>query len=101
LFFVKTLAISDIQLAAEFHLATTLCENNGILEVMVRLEDTFVPSIIPHLVFEANCMEVSEVQLESWHVAMAKLHDLPTWPTIDRASVIPRVVVVHNEEGVV
>jgi hypothetical protein len=39
--------------------------------MMVRLEDTFVTFIIPHLVYEANRMEVSKVQLESWHVAMA------------------------------
>jgi hypothetical protein len=32
---------------------------------------------------------------------MAKLHDLPAWLPIDRTSVIPRVVVVHNEEGMV
>jgi len=44
---------------------------------MVRLEDTFVPLVVPHPVFKANCMELSKVQLESWHVVMAKLHGLP------------------------
>ncbi len=29
---------------------------------------------------------------------MAKLHDLPTLPSIDQANVIPRVVMVHNEK---
>jgi hypothetical protein len=48
-----------------FQLATTLCENGGTLEVMVRSEDTFVPFAIPHLIFEANCMEVSKAQLKS------------------------------------
>jgi hypothetical protein len=32
-------------------------------------------------------------------VVVAKLHDLPGWPTIDRTCVILRVVVMHNEEG--
>ncbi len=32
---------------------------------------------------------------------MAKLHhDLLAWPTIDQASVVPSVVVMHDEEGV-
>ncbi len=101
LFSTKTLAISSIQLAFVFRLTTTLCENGGTLEVMVRLEDTFVLFAIPHLVFEANCIEVYKVQPKCWHVAMAKLHDLPAQPAIDQTSVIPKVVVVHNEEGMV
>jgi hypothetical protein len=44
-------------------------------------------------------MKASKVQPKSWHVAMAKLHDLLAWPTIDWANVILGVVVVHNEEG--
>ncbi len=40
---------------------------------------------------------MSKVQPESWHVAMVKLHDLPTQLAIDQASVIFGVVVVHNE----
>jgi hypothetical protein len=68
---------------------------------MVRLKDTFVLLVIPHPIFETNCTEVSKVQLESYHLVMAKLHDLFARPTIDRANVIPRVVVMHNEEGVV
>jgi hypothetical protein len=68
---------------------------------MVRSEDTFVPLEVPLPIPKANRMEVSKVQLESWHVTMAKLHNLLTRPTIDQANVIPRVVVVHNEEGAV
>jgi hypothetical protein len=29
--------------------------------MMVRLEDTFVPLAVPHLIFEANWTEVSKV----------------------------------------
>ncbi len=55
----------------------TLCESGGTLDLMVRLEDVFAPPIIPHLVYEVNCtMEVFKVQPKSWHVPMAKLHDL-------------------------
>jgi hypothetical protein len=92
LFSTKTLTIC---------LATTLCENGGTSYVMVRLEDTFVPPTIPHQVSKTNCTKVSKVQLESWHVAMAKLHDLLARLAINRASVILGVVVVHNEEGMV
>jgi hypothetical protein len=67
---------------------------------MARLKDTLVPPIISHAIFEANFTKVSKVQLESWHVAMAKLHDLLAQPTIDRTSVILCVVVVHNEKGI-
>jgi hypothetical protein len=68
------MAILGIQLATMFCLATTLCENGGTPYVMVQSEETFVPSIIAHPIVEANCPEVSKVQLESWHVAMAKLY---------------------------
>jgi len=34
-------------------------------------------------------------------VAMAKFHDLPTWPIIDRTIIILGVLVLHNEERVV
>ncbi len=78
LFFAKTLVVSSFQPAAVFCMVATLCEIGGIPKVMVRSEDIFVPFAIPHPIFEANCMEVSKVQLESWHVAMAKFHDLPT-----------------------
>jgi hypothetical protein len=78
LFSIETLAISNIQLVAMFRLADTLCENYGTSNVMVRLKDAFVPPTIPHGVFYVNCMEVSKVQLESWHATMAKLHDLST-----------------------
>jgi len=94
------LAISSIQLTTVFCLAT-LCENGLTLKVMVRSEDIFVPFIIPHLVSKANYTKVSKVQPQSWHVAMAKLHDFPTWPTIDRTGAILGVMVMHDEEGVV
>ncbi len=84
-----------------FHLVATLCENGGTPKVMVRLEDIFLPLEVPFPDSEANCTKVSKVQLEFWHVAMAKLHNLLTWPTIDRANVIHGFMVVHNEEGVV
>jgi hypothetical protein len=74
---LKTLAISGIQPIV------TLCENGGTSNVMVRSEDPFVPSAIPHPIFEVNCTKVSKVQLESWNVTMAKLHDFPTQPIID------------------
>jgi len=64
LFSTKTLAILSIQRITMFHLATTLCENVGAPEVMVRLEDIFVAHAIPHLVSRANRTEVSMVQLE-------------------------------------
>jgi hypothetical protein len=84
-----------------FHLVATLCENGGTPYVMVKSKDTFVPPIVPHLISEVNCTtKVSKVQLESWHVAMAKLHDFLVRPTIDQASVIFGVVVVFNEEGI-
>jgi hypothetical protein len=76
LFFTKTLAILGIQPIVVFHLVATLCVNCGTLDVMVRSKDTFVPLIVPHLVFEDNHTKVSKVQHESWHVTMAKLHDL-------------------------
>jgi len=101
LFSIETLVISGIQPTIVFCLATTLCKNGGTPKLMVRLEDIFVPLVVPHLVFEANHMKVSKVQPRSWHVAIAKLHDLPTWPAIERTNVIPRAVVTHNEEGVV
>jgi len=65
LFSAKTLAILGIQPTTMFHLATTLCANGGALEVMVRLEDTFVAHATPHPISQANCTEVSKVQLES------------------------------------
>jgi hypothetical protein len=53
-----------------------LCENGGTLDVMVELNDTFVPLVIPHPISKANYMKVSKVQPKSWHAAMAKFHDL-------------------------
>jgi len=94
------LVILGIQLGAVFRLAATLCENGGIINVMVKLEDTFVLHVVPHLVYEANRLKVTKVRLESWHAIVAKLHDLLTWPAIDRiANVIIGVMVVHDEEG--
>jgi hypothetical protein len=45
-------------------------------------------------------MKVSKVQPKSWHAVGAKFHDLLMWTTIDRAIVIPSVVVLHKEEGI-
>jgi hypothetical protein len=83
LFFAEMLTISGIHLAIMFHLVVTLCENGETPKVMVRLEDIFVPLEAPHLVSEANRTEVSKVQLESWHVIVAKLRNLIAWPAID------------------
>ncbi len=67
---------------------------------MVKSKDTFVFPIIPHPIFKANrTIEVLKVQPESWHAIVAKLHDLPMWPIINQANIIPSVVFVHNEEG--
>ncbi len=66
-----------------FRLVATLWESGGTSNVMVKLKDTFVPPTIPHPIFEASYVEVSKVQLESWHVVVAKLHDLLTWLDID------------------
>jgi hypothetical protein len=44
--FIKTLAILSIQLVTMFCLATTLCESDGILDVVVRFEDIFVAIIV-------------------------------------------------------
>ncbi len=70
LVFAEILAISNFELVIVFRLVATLCENGGTLNVMVKLEDIFVPLTIAHLVFKANRMEVSKVQLESWHVVV-------------------------------
>jgi hypothetical protein len=56
-----------------FCLVATLCENGGTLEMMVRLEDTFVPHVVPHPISKPNYTEVFMVQPKSWHVAMVKL----------------------------
>jgi hypothetical protein len=45
-----------------FHLVTTLCQNGGTLEVMVRSEDIFVLLAIPNPILEANRTKVSKVQ---------------------------------------
>ncbi len=65
--------------------------------MVVKLKDFFVPPIVPRLVSKVNHMKVSKVQPESWHVVVAKLHDLLAWPTNDRTNVILGVLVVHNE----
>jgi hypothetical protein len=61
---IKTLDISSIQPIIGFRLAATLCENGGTPYVMVKSKDTFVPTIIPHPISEANCIKVSKVQPE-------------------------------------
>jgi hypothetical protein len=35
-----------------------------------------------------------------WHVAITKLHELPTHPPIDRTRVLLNVMVVRSQEGV-
>jgi hypothetical protein len=35
---------------------------------------------------------------QSWHATKDKFHDLPTYPTINRALVVPNVIVVHNKK---
>jgi len=77
---------------------TTLCENEGTSNVVVRLKDIFVPFTFPQQAFKTNPMEVSNVQPKSWHATVAKLHNLPKQLIIDWANVIISVVVVHNEE---
>ncbi len=61
LFFGETMAISSIQPMVVFCLLATLCENDGTLDVMVRLEHTFVPFIVPHPVSKAYYLKVSKV----------------------------------------
>jgi hypothetical protein len=100
LFFAKTLAISNIQLATMFQLVATLSENGGTLNVMVRSKNIFVILVVPHLVSKTNHIEVSKVQLEYWHATMAKLHDLRARLAIDKTNVIPKVIIVDNEKGV-
>jgi hypothetical protein len=92
LFFAKTLAIPCIQPMAMFCLTRTLFENMGTLDV--------VGIIVLQQVLEVNRIEICKVHLESWHVVMTKFRDLPMWPTIEQASVVSSVVVMHNEEGV-
>jgi hypothetical protein len=41
-----------------------------------------------------------DVQGQYWHATKDKFHDLPTYFTIKRASVVPNVVVVHNKKEV-
>ncbi len=55
--------------------------------------------IVSHPISKANITKVSKVLRKSWHAIMAKPHDLLVRPTIDRANVIPGVVIMHNEEG--
>jgi len=81
------MAISCIQLAIVFCLATTLCGDVRTPNVMVRSMNTFVPPTIPHPIFKTNFLKMSKVQPESWHVVVVKLHDLLTQPAIDRANV--------------
>jgi hypothetical protein len=45
-------------------------------------------------------MKLSKVQPKSWHAFEPKLHDLPMQLSIDWTSVIPNVVVIHNEKKI-
>ncbi len=58
-----------------------------------------INSILPHIL-KVKPIEVSKVHFELQHVAMAKLHDLLTQPTIDRVGVIHGMMVLHNEKCV-
>ncbi len=44
--------------------------------MIVKSKDTFMLLVIPQPISKANCMEVSKVQPKSWHVIVAKFHDL-------------------------
>jgi hypothetical protein len=35
-----------------------------------------------------------------WHATITKLHELLAQPSVNRASKLPSVVVVHNEDGI-
>jgi hypothetical protein len=59
-----------------FHLVATLGESGETTNVVFRMEDIIVPPTSPHLVCEAKHIKIPKVQLESQHVAVAKLHDL-------------------------
>jgi hypothetical protein len=83
IFFVKTLAISCIQLIIVFCLVATLCEDEGTLDVVVRSEDISVPFTFPQQGFETNPIEVSKVQPKSWHAAMVEFHNLSMQLAID------------------
>lgn len=54
----------------------------------------YYPQNIP----KVNQIKVSKV--EFWHVIFAKLHKFPTHLTINRADIVPCVVVVCNKEGI-
>ncbi len=56
-------------------------------------------SILPHIP-KVNLIEVFNIHFESQHVAMAKLHDLPTQPTIDRVGLVLGTMVLCNEKCV-
>jgi len=54
LFYIETMAISSIEPMVVFPLVATLSESGGTPNVVVRSEDTFVPPIVPHIVYETN-----------------------------------------------
>ncbi len=63
----------------------------------VTLEDLLVLIIIPQNIPKVNQIKVSKVEI--WHVTIAKLHRFPTHLTINRADIVPCVVVMCNNEG--
>jgi hypothetical protein len=76
----------------------TLCEGGGTPTMVATLEKLLVLTIIPQNIPKVNKIKVSKV--EFWHVAIAKLHKFPTHPTINRADIVPCVVVMCNKEGI-
>jgi hypothetical protein len=50
--------------------------NEGTLNVLVKVKDTFIPFTSPQQAFEANYTKVSKVQLEFGHATIIKLHNL-------------------------
>lgn len=76
----------------------TLCEGGGTPMMVVTLEDLLVLIIIPQNIPKVNQIKVSEV--EFWHVTIAMLHKFPTHLTINRADIVPCVVVMCNKEGI-
>jgi len=80
------------------HLMATLCEGGGTPMMVVTLEDLSILIIIPQNIPKVNQIKVSKV--EFWHVTTAKLHKFPMHLTINRADIVPCVVVMCNKEGI-
>lgn len=66
--------------------------------MVVTSEDLSILIIIPQNIPKVNQIKVSKV--EFWHVTIAKRHKFPTHLTINRADIVPCVVVMCNKEGI-